>query len=295
MNSEIYPAKVLLFGEYTILYGGDALSLPINRFEGVLSRNREIDSHGVLQEFYHHLHRNKEQFIYLDLDLFSLELDRGLSFISNIPMGQGLGSSGALVASLYEHLRKEEGEDLDKLIRKFSEMESFFHGKSSGFDPLVSYLKKPIVFSQNSPSLSELHWPKEISIFLVNSGRNRKTQYMMSHFQEKFNSKDFQESFLEKLLPAQNQAIQALLENSFNLKKFWLALTRISLLQGDDFSPMFPQALMKLLKEGLYEDHTRVKILGAGGGGYFLAFSLDKRKTMELLVKNGLRDFFLIS
>ena len=76
-------------------------------------------------------------------------------FDSSIPQGYGVGSSGALVAAVYdkyafgkitvlENLTKEK---LLHLKAVFSLMESFFHGKSSGLDPLNSYLSLPILIN----------------------------------------------------------------------------------------------------------------------------------------------------
>jgi len=76
-----------------------------------------------------------------------------LYFDSSIPQGYGVGSSGALVAAIYDtyaidKIEATETLTRDKLLRLkeiFSLMESFFHGKSSGLDPLNSYLSIPIL------------------------------------------------------------------------------------------------------------------------------------------------------
>ena len=73
--------------------------------------------------------------------------------MKSIPTGYGVGSSGAIVAAIYEHYIRDEYEILNKtkknrisdLIKNFSLMESFSHGKSSGLDPLNSFLKLPIL------------------------------------------------------------------------------------------------------------------------------------------------------
>ena len=72
----------------------------------------------------------------------------GLYFDSSIPQGYGVGSSGALVAAIYDKYASDKITVLENLTRDkllklksiFSMMESFFHGKSSGLDPLNSYL-----------------------------------------------------------------------------------------------------------------------------------------------------------
>ena len=76
-------------------------------------------------------------------------------FDSSIPQGYGVGSSGALVAAIYDEYASDKITVLENLTRDkllqlktiFSEMESFFHGKSSGLDPLNSYLSIPILIN----------------------------------------------------------------------------------------------------------------------------------------------------
>ena len=60
------------------------------------------------------------------------DIENGLYFESTIPESYGLGSSGAVVAAIYESYKQEVGVDLEindlKLI--LSNIESFFHGQS---------------------------------------------------------------------------------------------------------------------------------------------------------------------
>ena len=79
-------------------------------------------------------------------------------FDSSIPQGYGVGSSGALVASIYDQYAADKITILENLTRDkllnlkaiFSLMESFFHGKSSGLDPLNSYLSLPILINSKT-------------------------------------------------------------------------------------------------------------------------------------------------
>ena len=70
-------------------------------------------------------------------DLVQLEKDitAGMYFDSSIPQGYGVGSSGALVAALYDKYAQDKITVLENLTREkllklkaiFSKMESFFH------------------------------------------------------------------------------------------------------------------------------------------------------------------------
>jgi mevalonate kinase len=76
-------------------------------------------------------------------------------FDSSIPQGYGIGSSGALVAAIYDQYATDKitvlenltQEKLLKLKKIFGRMESYFHGTSSGLDPLNSYLSIPILIN----------------------------------------------------------------------------------------------------------------------------------------------------
>ena len=82
-------------------------------------------------------------------------LINNMHFDSSIPQGYGVGSSGALVAAIYDKYADDKITVLENLTRDkllklkaiFSKMESFFHGKSSGLDPLNSYLSLPILIN----------------------------------------------------------------------------------------------------------------------------------------------------
>ena len=73
-----------------------------------------------------------------------------------------------------------------KLRQLFSQMESFFHGVSSGIDPLNCYLKYPVLI-KSKDELSMVGIPrnkhnKEGAIFLINTGKPGKTEPLVNLF-----------------------------------------------------------------------------------------------------------------
>ena len=96
-----------------------------------------------------------EELVVFDLNTLKADVNSGMYFDSSIPQGYGVGSSGALVAAIYDKYAHDKITVLENLTREkllklktiFSEMESFFHGKSSGLDPLNSYLSIPILIN----------------------------------------------------------------------------------------------------------------------------------------------------
>src|SRR5690606_28744578 len=109
-----------------------------------------------------------------DIDLLKMkeDLDQGIWFDSDIPQGFGLGSSGAVIAAIFEkygHPTRSIDGDKDKLAR----LEDFFHGSSSGLDPLVSHNQKPLLIHNfNKVEVLEER-PNLEGFFLLNTGRPR--------------------------------------------------------------------------------------------------------------------------
>ncbi len=56
-----------------------------------------------------------------------------------------------------EEISKNQLKDLKKV---FGELESYFHGKSSGIDPLICYMNLPILI-ENKESVDKVSIPKE--------------------------------------------------------------------------------------------------------------------------------------
>ena len=145
-----YFSKILLFGEYGIISNSNALAIPYDEYLGqIMFNDNNSSSNKNLYKLYEFLIEKKLDNI-LDTSSFEKDLNKGMIFKSNIPVNYGLGSSGALVAALYDSYSLNKNKiDLSETIKELSSIESFFHGKSSGLDPLTSYLNSPILVNAN--------------------------------------------------------------------------------------------------------------------------------------------------
>ena len=209
MKGPLFYAKILLFGEYGIIKDSRGLSIPYNFFQGALKiPNTQsgfiYDSNKKLIEFSKFLRNINHHLVKFDWKKIERDLSNKLYFDSSIPQGYGLGSSGALVASFYDRYALEKitvvenltKEKLIKLKEIFAEMEGFFHGKSSGLDPLNSYLSLPILIN-SSENIQPTGIPSQNldgkgAVFLLDSGSSRETGPLISIFlknmeHEKFN------------------------------------------------------------------------------------------------------------
>ncbi|GAL79175.1 mevalonate kinase [Algibacter lectus] len=114
-----------------------------------------IASNASLQRYVGYLENINPELVVFDVASLKKHVEAGMYFDSSIPQGYGVGSSGALVAAIYDKYAQDKITVLENLTREkllklktiFSEMESFFHGKSSGLDPLNSYLSIPILIN----------------------------------------------------------------------------------------------------------------------------------------------------
>ena len=149
MNKKKFFSKILLFGEYGIIKNSKAIVIPYKKYYGSLKFSSKLDnvqkdSNINLKQLSKYIKNN--EFVSNKINTLKLDSDikNGLYFESTIPESYGLGSSGAVVAAIYESYKQEVGVDLEindlKLI--LSNIESFFHGQSSGIDPLSSYVQK---------------------------------------------------------------------------------------------------------------------------------------------------------
>jgi mevalonate kinase len=296
-KTDIFYGKVLLFGEYSILFNSKGLTIPYSHFTGQLSFINDdkytdyefaVQSNKQMTEFLEYMRALEEKGeLPCSMDLQKLEddLKQGLYFESNIPQGYGIGSSGALVASVYEKycLDKIEAqediksEDISKLRLIFAKLESLFHGQSSGIDPLNCYLQHPLLINSREnigiTGIPRSKFENEGVIFLVDTGKVGKTGPLVNHFLEQMRFKDYENIFHADYIPWVNQCISDILAGK--MQSFFEALTKVSEFQLQYFSNMIPDTFKEAWKHGLDSGKYLLKLCGSGGGGFLLGFTTD--------------------
>jgi mevalonate kinase len=297
MTNPLFYAKILLFGEYGIIEDSQGLTLPYSFYKGALkfsdlSSDFEKKSNLSLQKYSVYL-KNLEIPDQFKIDIPALEEDlrNGLFFDSNIPQGYGVGSSGALVAAIFEkysvkkyspdHISKNELKDLKKI---FGELESYFHGKSSGIDPLICYMNLPILI-ENRENVGKVSIPKgeegKGAIFLIDSGMTGETGPMVQIFFEKMKTEGFRKTMKEEFIRYNNACIEAFLKKE--MTPLFRNLKNLSVWAYEHFKPMIPESTYKAWKKGLDTNAYYLKLCGSGGGGYILGFTKDYEKAEKML------------
>ncbi len=281
------PSKILLFGEYSILMGSQALAIPFNHFSGSLifdHSNIINSSNNQLKALQQYFEKNYQYLSFLNLEKFEYDVNHGLCFNSNIPVQYGLGSSAALTAELYKCYAKNKETDLLKIKEQLALIESHMHGKSSGFDPLVCYLQQAVWFQNNTISVTDLtdQSLKPFHIFLVDSKIKAPTRSFVSDFIKKFNaSTQLTHGVLDYYIAAMNNLISLIVNNNSEL--FFDKIFDFSNLQLQLFNNLFVDSIKPIALQGLEQKLFALKLCGSGGGGYYLGFTPFQNKTEQFL------------
>ena len=291
IKESLYYGKILLFGEYGIIQDSMGLSIPYTDYNGQFLYSKSPSSYSTksnqsLLNYYNHLvSLNKEGNLPCDLNLdkFKKELDQGLYFDSSIPQGFGIGSSGAIVAAIYDKYcgtnkidanKQTSNEDILVLKKIFSSLESYYHGTSSGLDPLICYLKIPVLIKSKN-EIGTVGIPNSVegkgAIFLLNTGQVGNTQPLVQHFLERCKEEGFRNMLKNKFKKYNDASIEAFLKNEG--KSLLKNVKSLSKVLYEHFQPMIPKVYRQLWKEGIESNAYYLKLCGSGGGGFILGFT----------------------
>lgn len=275
-----FYSKVLLFGEYSIIKGSNGLAVPFESFHGQLEFDSEksLDSKASLLELARYLDNSSILSKNIDTQNFIKDIENGLYFNSIIPQGYGVGSSGALCASILSkygrNIKRDHSYSKDEL--RFLQdlmalMESFYHGTSSGLDPLISFVNEAVfIKGRNEIEVKELSNLDSFGDFyLIDSGIPRKTSPLVHKFMKMCENNDFAAK-LEKLVINSNQLIDAFINQ--DKASFEQNLYEVSRFQYLNFESMIPKNLKELWFYGLESQKFLLKLCGAGGGGFLMAY-----------------------
>lgn len=284
---ERYYGKVILFGEYSMIFDSTALMVPLRRFSAqwrfashLLAKGAEA-SNANLQRFSDYLSSLPSIYEIMDLQRFNHELRYKLFLDSNVPSGYGLGSSGTLVAAVYDAYAKHKTDDLLALRKLFGQMESYFHGSSSGIDPLQCYLGKPFKITPEKVALLDegfLH--KEIHACLIDTKTKSNTKPLVNHFRQQRNDTGFLQRFQKEYVPHVKMCIDSMIAG--DARSFFDSLHQITRGQVEFLRPMITDNTLDLFTAG-YDFNFGVKIAGSGGGGYVLGFTDDVTQASKTL------------
>jgi mevalonate kinase len=306
MKGPLFYSKILLFGEYGIIKDSKGLSIPYNFYNGALKvdenpSHEAIKSNASLKKFVSYLEQlqnDHSELVSFNLDALKADVERGMYFDSSIPQGYGVGSSGALVAAIYDKYANNKITVLENLTREkllqlksiFAQMESFFHGKSSGLDPLNSYLSIPILINSKD-NIEATGIPSQSAtgkgaVFLLDSGIVGETAPMVSIFMENLKEEGFRRMLKNQFVKYTDACVENFLGG--DMKSLFKNTKQLSKVVLNNFKPMIPEAFHGIWQRGIDTNDYYLKLCGSGGGGYILGFTEDLEKA-----KNSLKDYKL--
>jgi len=279
-----------------VLRGSKALAGPLPAFGGTWREGGTPDQQQRLSEWLGWLRVQQTARALTadyDLDRFDRDLAAGLYFDSDIPVGYGAGSSGALCAALYARYAREpidpdSSDQLAQLKSIFARLEGFFHGSSSGTDPLICYAKAGLLLEPEGrisrvqlPALPTGH-----SFFLIDTNIRRSTGPLVEAFlQHCDEDAGFRQKALRSLVTVSDVALETWLDQRF--ENLFPAMHALSELQLQHLDFLIPGAFQSLWQHTLTTYHTRLKLCGAGGGGFLLGYSTDRAETEAFLPKGS--------
>ena len=306
MKGPLFYSKILLFGEYGIIKDSKGLSIPYNFYNGALKVDENPSeeakkSNASLRKFVSYLEQlqnDQSELVTFNMKVLKTDVERGMYFDSSIPQGYGVGSSGALVAAIYDKYADNKITVLENLTREkllqlktiFSQMESFFHGKSSGLDPLNSYLSIPILINSKD-NIEATGIPSQSTngkgaVFLLDSGIVGETAPMVTIFMENLKDQGFRTMLKTQFIKHTDACVENFLGG--DMKSLFENTKKLSKVVLSNFKPMIPEQFHGIWQRGIDTNDYYLKLCGSGGGGYILGFTEDLEKA-----KQSLKDYKL--
>lgn len=288
-----YPSKIMLAGEYGVIVGGSALTIPYTRFNARVrsksditegSREQAAKSQVYLGKIFNYLSQLPAETFHAapDLDFFSANLDN-FWLEMDIPTAYGLGSSGAVSAALYDMFFPGASDlSLEQQKEDLAAIESFFHGKSSGIDALTCHARAPIYFSSKGEIQKREFNPSEIPggyrFFLLDSGECFDTAPLVGYFLEQMKNSMFASSIRNEYLEINQKLIEVLL--GIRQGDPAMLIMVLSDYQYTHFRKMIPENMLDVWIEGQLSNEYYLKLNGSGGG-YMLGITHES--SMESL------------
>ena len=306
MKGPLFYSKILLFGEYGIIQDSKGLSIPYNFYKGALKSDENPTedakkSNQSLVKFVAYLKQlqtEQPDLVTFNIELLQNDVNHGMYFDSSIPQGYGVGSSGALVAAIYDKYAANKITVLENLTREkllqlksiFFFFLSFFHGKSSGLDPLNSYLSLPILINSKD-NIEAAGIPSQSAtgkgaVFLLDSGIVGETAPMVNIFMENLKDQGFRKMLKSQFIKYTDSCVENFLQG--DMKSLFKNTKELSKVVLSNFKPMIPEQFHQIWQNGIETNDYYLKLCGSGGGGYILGFTKDFEKA-----KKSLKDYKL--
>ena len=270
-----YPAKILLFGEHTVLRGSRGLAVPYPNFSLHWAHGTPDTE---LLSFGEFLFTCGPALPMLRVDELLRDLRAGARLEGNIPLGYGLGSSGAVCAAILDRYGTAAVNTMATaaLQQLLARMEGFFHGQSSGTDPLVCYLQQPLLLGGGAAGGIILPKRWQSGWFLLDTGISRSAAPLIERVARAYEEQPA--LFEREWRQPTERAIAAVVNgNEEQLREAFAAVSAFQL----RYTPFLIPEVYRGWWNGAGAYY--LKVCGAGGGGMLLGLANDVAETRRVL------------
>ncbi|WP_175059304.1 mevalonate kinase [Thermococcus sp. 2319x1] len=303
------PAKIILFGEHSVVYGKPAIAAAIdlrtyvkaefNKNGRIRIEAKDIRTPGLTVSF-------TEDQIYFETDYgkaaevlsyvreaINLVMEengkqKGLtvSITSQIPVGAGLGSSAAVAVATIGAVSKLLGLELsrEEIAKLGHKVELLVQGASSGIDPTVSSVGGFLYYQKGSfESLPVI----ELPIVVGYTGSSGSTKELVAKVRKNYEEMpEIIEPILNSMGKLVEKAREVILADYDKEIKFQLLGRLMNINHGLlDALGVSTKSLSDLVYASREAGALGAKITGAGGGGCMYALAPGKQSEVATAIK----------
>jgi len=280
--------KTIVLGEHWVVYGAPALAVPV---ETVTTQVTLIRGERGLQTDVSSEHRALAEQVYEDamrgFGLCSVTNPWRATVQSDIPVGEGLGSSAALGCALVGTLSQASQRSLtgSESMDHIFELEKRIHGTPSGLDHTVIFHEAPIVF-QDRRTFEVLPWPQDCHLILASSGvagSTREAVQAVARWRDE-NGSQF-DTLHENMTTVIRQGIAAFQQGDMAVLGSAMSDSHAALQTVGVSTPTLNRLVQAALDAGAFG----AKLTGAGLGGAVLALvsAASRSQVQEALLSAG--------
>ncbi len=286
MKTASAPAKVILLGEHTSLYGNQAIAAAIDVRAYAIVAKKTLSGRGISLSV-----------PWSSKDGSPQRMDRGNRMVkkavdlvggggfdirinSEIPLASGMGSSSAIASALVTALAAEAGKgwSLQDEARAAWKCENEVHLKSSGLDPFVATFGGVLLYQTGK--IIPLKLKEKPELVVAHSGIDKETGDLVRHMEEiKKKEKERFNTFLKESESIVEKGRDAI-ENAEWEKLGILMNENHALLKDMGFSN---EELDRMVEAARKAGAYGAKLSGAGRGGVIVA--LVGKNSKESVIK----------